>query len=90
MGHHIHQQTKALTGDGNIEDSLNAFFNKAVRQDNKLLREEGITKMFPTRYSTSNSKEWFAENFSLYQLGIKDKVSPIWLEYYEKEILSRI
>ena len=90
MGHHIHQQTKALTGDGNIEDSLNAFFNKAVRQDNKLIRDEGITKMFPTRYSTSNSKEWFAENFSLYQLGIKDKVSPIWLEYYEKEILSRI
>jgi len=90
MGHHIHQQTKALTGDGNIEQTLNAFFNKAVRQDNSLLREKGITKMFPTRYSTTNSKEWFAENFSLYQLGIKDKVSPIWLEYYEKEILSRI
>tara|TARA_Y100001973_G_scaffold77813_1_gene114019 strand:+ start:18132 stop:19823 length:1692 start_codon:yes stop_codon:yes gene_type:complete len=90
MGHHIHQQTKALTGDGNIEDSLKVFFNKAVRQDNKLLREQGITKMFPTRYSTSNSQEWFAENFSLYQLGIKNKVSPVWLEYYEKEILSRI
>ena len=90
MGHHIHQQTKALTGDGNIEQTLNAFFNNAVRKDNKLLRETGTSNMFPTRYSTTNSKEWFAENFSLYQLGMKDKVSPIWLEYYEKEILSRI
>lgn len=90
MGHHVHQQTKAITGKGNIEDSLNAVFNKAVRKDNKLMKEQGISNLYPSGYSATNSAEWFAENFACYYNGNRNKCSKDWIEFYEKEILARL
>lgn len=90
MGHHVHQQTKAITGRGNIEGDLNIIFNKAVRKDNKLIRDEGISNLYPSGYSATNSAEWFAENFACYYNGNKNKCSVEWIEFYEKEILAKL
>ena len=90
MGHHLHQQKvgsiSPLSGRKfNIEDDLKKYFNTAVRKDNKLLQEKSVSKLFPTRYSATNAKEWFAENFALYQAGFKNKVSKDWLKFYKEK-----
>tara|TARA_R100001440_G_scaffold539_3_gene1599 strand:- start:2379 stop:3599 length:1221 start_codon:yes stop_codon:yes gene_type:complete len=92
MGHHVHQQL-SLNADSadNIESLLANYFRKASRKDAKLLRETNTTKLFPTQYSTTNSKEWFAENFTLYhQKGLRKYCSEDWIEFYEKEVLTRV
>ena len=92
MGHHIHQQLRYSAGStGNIESLLGSYFAKASRKDKKLLKETSTTKLFPSQYSTTNSKEWFAENFSLYhQKGLRKYCSEDFIEFYEKEVLTRI
>ena len=63
---------------------------KASRKDKILLKETNTTKLFPSQYSTTNSKEWFAENFSLYhQKGLRKYCSEDFIEFYEKEVLTR-
>ena len=92
MGHHVHQQL-SLNADSadNIESLLNNYFRKASNKDAKLLRETNTTKLFPSQYSTTNSKEWFAENFTLYhQKGLRKYCSEDWIEFYEKEVLTRV
>ena len=92
MGHHVHQQLRYSAGStGNIESLLGSYFAKASRKDIKLLKETSTTKLFPSQYSTTNSKEWFAENFSLYhQKGLRKYCSEDFIEFYEKEVLTRI
>ena len=41
-----------------------------------------------TRYSTSNTKEWFAENCSLYHMGKEKLVAPKFIEFLENEVLK--
>jgi hypothetical protein len=41
-----------------------------------------------TRYSTYNTKEWFAENFSLYHMGREELVDPKFIEFLENEVLK--
>jgi len=41
-----------------------------------------------TRYSNANTKEWFAENFSLYHLGREELVDPKFIEFLENEVLK--
>ena len=92
MGHHVHQQLR-LNADStdNIERLLANYFRKASRKDAKLLRETNTTKLFPTQYSATNSQEWFAENFTLYhQKGLRKYCSEDWIEFYEKEVLTRV
>ena len=90
MGHHIHQQTRIAGTLNNIEDELNAVFNKAVRKDNKIIRQDGVSKLYPTGYSSYNSKEWFAENFALYNMGFKNKCSKDWIDFYENTVLKNL
>lgn len=91
MGHHIHQQLRYSAGSTeNIESLLGSYFAKASRKDKILLKETNTTKLFPSQYSTTNSKEWFAENFSLYhQKGLRKYCSEDFIEFYEKEVLTR-
>ena len=90
MGHHIHQQTRIAGTLNNIEDELNTVFNKAVRKDNKIIRQDGVSKLYPTGYSSYNSKEWFAENFALYNMGFKNKISKDWIDFYENTVLKNL
>ena len=41
-----------------------------------------------TRYSSTNTKEWFAENFSLYHMGREELVDPKFIEFLENEVLK--
>ena len=40
-----------------------------------------------TRYSNANTKEWFAENFSLY-IWEEELVDPKFIEFLENEVLK--
>ena len=40
-----------------------------------------------TRYSETNTKEWFAENFSLYAMDKKDLVDPNFIKFFESEVM---
>ena len=39
-----------------------------------------------TRYGDTNSKEWFAENFTLYNMNRKDLVDPKFINFIEEEM----
>ncbi len=67
FGHQIHQQF----GVTNVSELRSPPLEKAL---NLLFRRKGIVK--PSKYSDTNSKEWFAENFALYARGKKDLVDP--------------
>jgi hypothetical protein len=41
-----------------------------------------------TRYSNANTKEWFAENFSLYHMRREELVDPKFIEFLENEVLK--
>jgi len=52
--------------------------------------KRGKSILFPSTYSSTNGAEWFAENFSAYQMGFSDVVSPYFTSFFEKEVLSQI
>ena len=93
FGHHIHQTVglnKAYSynkKNGKYENYLNEDVNPIeaeLRKDFGTKRERKATDT-ATEYSEANSKEWFAENFSLYFMGKKELVSP-----QAKQLIERI
>jgi hypothetical protein len=77
FGHQVHQmknKTKGLWDFAPIEDAL--------RQKVKSINGGA------TRYSNANTKEWFAENFSLYHMGREELVDPKFIEFLENEVLK--
>lgn len=82
FGHQIHQQFGVTT----FNELRNPPFESVL---NSLFRRKGIVK--PSEYSGKNSKEWFAENFSLYARNRKDLVDPTLkdlLQQMEKGIVK--
>lgn len=72
FGHQVHQmKNKRFYDDAPIEQ---AMLGKGINGGS-------------TRYSTKNTKEWFAENFSLYHMNKKDLVDPKFIEFVEGEVL---
>ena len=75
MGHHVHQmwepKLKGFSGTGKIERQYltGSWRHKASS---------------PSVYGTSNKKEWFAENFSLFWMGRRDLVAPRFIEIMEE------
>jgi len=77
FGHQVHQmknKTKGLWDLAPIENSL----RQKVRSING----------GSSRYSNANTKEWFAENFSLYHMGKENLVDPKFIEFLENEVLK--
>jgi hypothetical protein len=77
FGHQVHQmknKTIGLWDFAPIEDAL--------RQKVKSINGGA------TRYSNANTKEWFAENFSLYHMGREELVDPKFIEFLENEVLK--
>lgn len=54
----------------------------------KALSQVKYFKTGSTRYSDTNAKEWFCENFSLYHMNRKDLVDPEFIKFIEKEVLN--
>jgi uncharacterized protein with gpF-like domain len=77
FGHHIHQQKF-------LEDARD-YFVPPVELDLKKLRN--FRGGSATRYADQNKYEWFAENFSLYELGKTELVDPKFLKFLNEKVL---
>ena len=83
FGHQVHQMK-------NVEwRKLNTGYVHKVPVENALNKFiPTISKSSASRYSAKNTKEWFAENFSLYHMGKKDLVDPRFIEFLENEVMK--
>ena len=87
MGHHIHQQYK-------IKDRRSADIKKITKEpawfqadrplEDRLKEVKGIKEHSPSQYGTTNTKEWFVENFSLYYRGKEEYVAPEFLKILQE------
>lgn len=87
MGHHIHQQYK-------IKDIRSAEIKKITDEpthwqvkrplEDRLNKVKGIKEHSPTGYGTTNTKEWFVENFSLYYRGKEELVAPEFIKILQE------
>ena len=66
FGHHIHQNYGVT--------NLSTFMSPPIEAVVKKLFDKKYDKLFPSAYSTTDAKEWFAESFSLYEAGRLDLV----------------
>lgn len=67
MGHHIHQQYGVK--------SKSDYFDPPIERAIKLLYRKR-SRVSPSRYADTDSMEWFAESFSLYEADRKDLIDP--------------
>ena len=79
FGHHVHQM-KYVTKD--TLDYGTKYIPK-VEKELTQLTDRFIMKT-PTNYAKTNSKEFFAENFSLYSMGKTDLVDPKFIKLIEE------
>jgi|TARA_B100000900_G_scaffold408213_1_gene422128 hypothetical protein len=78
FAHQIHQQKFVGT--------TSQYFSPKLEQDLIQLggkwRNQGAT-----RYSEKNAKEWFAENFTLYEMGKTELVDPNFITFLKEKVL---
>ena len=98
MGHHIHENIR-LRAVQSFNDGGGAFepnprqVVKPVEEyltanRNKFINPEGKKRQYST-YAQTNPYEWFAENFSSYWMGTRDKVDPVFVELIEKLLTDK-
>ena len=75
FGHQVHQMKNKTSANWDIPPIEKTMLGKNINGG-------------ATRYSTSNTKEWFAENFSLYHMGKEKLVDPKFIEFLENEVLK--
>ena len=87
FGHQVHQMK-------NLKIKQRAIGSGEFGKFLDIPIEEALTKKVKnisggaTRYSSTNTKEWFAENFSLYHMGREELVDPKFIEFLENEVLK--
>ncbi len=86
FGHQIHQM-KFIDKPEVVADFLKEKYGFIPPIEVKLGNIK-IARTGSTRYSNKNTKEWFAENFSLYAMDRKDLVDPNFIKFFEKEVLK--
>lgn len=85
IGHHIHQLYKRKIKDGvELNNREPNFLQVEKPLENRLDKVTNINATSPTGYGTTNTKEWFVENFSLYYRGKQDLVAPEFLEILQE------
>ena len=77
FAHHIHQQKFVKT----IEDYKKPLLEKKLKKIGKFRKNSS------TQYADWNSQEWFAENFTLYELGKTELVDPKFIKFFEENVL---
>lgn len=81
FGHHIHQYLGTVVSESGFvidvptEARLKAFFRKNFRFKKK--RQE----LLATEYMEQDEAEFFAESFSLWAMGLDDKVRPEFIQF---------
>jgi SPP1 gp7 family putative phage head morphogenesis protein len=76
--HHIHQLYKVNDFASYMRPPLETYLNDLYRS---IKREDRI---HPTQYSKENSKEWFAESWSLFKMGRGDLIDLNLLDLFER------
>ena len=81
IGHHIHQMYKQkIKKDIGVTIKEPNYKQVDKPLENRLNKVRNINEHSPTKYGTTNTREWFVENFSLYYRGKEDLVAPEFLE----------
>lgn len=77
FAHHVHQMKYV----NNNADYGYSFIPEVEKKLTQIVQRQSATK-----YGGTNSREWFAENFSLYEMGRKDIVDPRFIQFIESEM----
>ena len=81
IGHHIHQMYKQkIKKDIGVTIKEPNYKQVDKPLENRLNKVRNINEHSPTKYGTTNTREWFVENFSLYYRGKEDLVATEFLE----------
>ena len=78
FGHLVHQEHNRTGSEGGMFDAgtpIENYLEDLFWADKSTGRRSPV-RVFPTKYSEANHKEWWAENFALYNGGRKDLVDP--------------
>lgn len=78
FGHLVHQEHNRSGTEGGMFDTgtpIEKYLEDLFWAD-KSTGKRSPVRVFPTKYSEANHKEWWAENFALYNGGRKDLVDP--------------
>ena len=85
LGHHIHQQYKIKDIRTNPVSGTEPAWTQVNRPlEDRLNKVKGIKEHSPSGYGTTNTKEWFVENFSLYYRGKEELVAPEFLKILQE------
>jgi hypothetical protein len=91
FGHHVHQmhkvRTKARYADTTYVYDGGWKMKDAPDVEKELKLTKGRKKQrsnSPSAYGEKNEREWFAENFSAWQMGLNDVVDPDFFPLIEK------
>jgi len=77
FGHHVHQMKY-------VSQSTSNFYGAGFKPKVELAMDKITDKFAPTGYAKTNSHEWFAENFSLYENKTRlDLVDPKFIKLIE-------
>lgn len=75
-GHTLHQEYNRIgTEKGSVDTPVEKYLAHLF-YDKKDKKKINPNNVYPTGYSEYNPNEWFAESFSLYNMGRKDLVDP--------------
>ena len=90
LGHHIHQ---TMLQDPNYSNNIQSSARHRPIEIWMKSRADSLIKgqngdLQPSGYSVYNTKEWFAENFSLYFMGRKDLVGTEFTTLIESLLLN--
>ena len=77
FAHHLHQQKF-------VKDRGDYFAPQLEKDLKSISRFRGKSA---TTYADENKYEWFAENFSLYELGKTELVDPKFIEFLNEKVL---
>jgi SPP1 gp7 family putative phage head morphogenesis protein len=80
LGHHIHQMYKTQPNQRYFGKNSTPIELLMVKKYGKYTTSK---RHSPSRYGDTNTKEWFAENFSAYFMNKRDKVDDLFLDLIE-------
>jgi len=83
FGHQIHQMRYVSQLQGKAIESTYTYGYSFIPEVERKITQI-TSRIFPTGYAKKNGKEWFAENFSLYNMNRKDLVDPKFIKLIEE------
>ena len=83
LGHHIHQMYGTKPNQRYFGKNSTPIELLMVKKYGKYTTSK---RHSPSRYGDTNTKEWFAENFSAYFMNKRDKVDDLFLDLIEDMI----